>query len=230
MHQVTGLHRPPRIGSIADVPKGAGASAKTSLAIAVVCALIIALVPVADAAAKPKFNKRYKGTLSGSTTIKLDNGDVVTGEWSVSNFRLRRSKIEHGADGWTGVYKVTGGTLHFHASRTGECTFEVRDDTALLPVLPKYPASVPMAVRRNASGKWYVIGGIDVENPYKTDMTCSDGSESYVKSVEITVPTLFDPMAGKGRPGKRIRGTYRADDSSQSQSSSVVRSWDLRPR
>lgn len=211
---------------------GAPAFLKTSLATAAACVLIAALAPADAAASKPKFDKRYKGTLDGTTTVKYDDGDVIKAEWSVANLRLKLRKASKAHGSWTAVYKVTGGTVGFSQIKTGVCTHTVIDSFPLIPALPNPPVSEPLAFTRNSRGQWSLFGGISVEPRYTTTETCTypDGSEPRTYSVEVMVPQLFDSLGAKGRPGKRIRGRYSVSDKAGSSTETIVRNWDLKPR
>lgn len=207
-------------------------SAKIPLAIVLACALVVALAPAADAASKPRFSKRYKGTLSGSTTTKYDDGDVTKAEWSVAGIKFKLRKTRNDFGGWIGIYKVTGGTVNFSETRTGICTHSVTDSFSLVSALPKHPASEPLALSRNSIGHWSVLGGIQVENTYNSTDSCnySDGGPPDVTPIEVGLPLLFDPMQRKRRPGQRIHGRYSESDTAGSSTVTIVRKWDLKPR
>lgn len=194
--------------------------------------LFCALAPTVGAGSKSKFDKRYRGTLSGSTTVNYDDGDVIEAVWSVSNLKLKLRKTRKEPGGWTAVYKVTSGSVSFSQIKKGACTHSVVDKFALLPALPNPPVSEPLALGRNSNGKWWMLGGISTDTRYSTTETCtySDGSSPRAYSVEVMVPQLFDPMGAKGRPGKRIRGRYTDTDKAGSSTITIVRDWDLKPR
>jgi hypothetical protein len=218
--------------SIAVMTFTAPASAKTSLATVTACVLLIALAPAANAASKPKFDKYYEGTLSGSTTTKYDDGDVLDAVWSVAHVKLKLRKTRAEFGGWMAIYKVTGGTVNFSEIKTGMCTHSVTDSFPLVSGLPKHPASGPLALNRNSSGDWLLYGGIQVDNTYNSTEFCADpgGGPPIVSPVVVTLPQLFDPTGGRAKPGQRIHGKYHDSNTAGSSTVTTVRNWNLKPR
>src|SRR5690348_397423 len=96
------------------------------LAPIVLLAAIMAVPAGALGASRPSFAHSYRGTISG-TFSSSENGNVIKSQWNVSGVVLRLTKVQAFEGGFTGLYKVTRGTVTFSETETGTCSYSAGD-------------------------------------------------------------------------------------------------------
>ena len=199
--------------------------------VALITAALVAAAPAEAGVSKPHFARSYRGTLSGSFTSK-DSSRTVKESWKVTGvvFRLYKTRAFEG--GWTGMYKVTAGTVDFTASQVGPCTWNVHDSFGIVKSLPRPNPSVPLALDKNPLGSLHMLGLMDPERTLKTTETCPDpnGGEPFTDEQDVEVPTVFDPGEKNWKPGRRLKASHVVRDPYSDPKTTQIWSWDLKPR
>jgi hypothetical protein len=189
-------------------------------------AAIMAVPAGALGASRPSFAHSYRGTISG-TFSSSENGNVIKSQWKVSGVVLRLTKVQAFEGGFTGLYKVTRGTVTFSETETGTCSYSAGDKFGLAKAIPRNAASVPFALDQDPLGRKTMLGLINVNRKIKTTESCPDpdGGPPSTNQMTLPLPTLFDPGEKRWSPGRRLHRSNKQVD----RSSKETWSWDLKP-
>lgn len=198
---------------------------RKSLALTVVLACL-ALPAGALAASRPSFAKSYRGTITGSFSNK-DSGNVFSAKWKITGLVFRRYKAQAFEGGFTGLYKVTRGTVTYSETETGNCSFSASDKFGLAKAIGRNPTSVPFALDQNPIGHKTILGLIDVNRKVKTTETCPDpdGGPPTTNNLTLSLPTLVDFGEKGWRPGRRLHSGNRQTD----RNVKTIWTWNLMP-
>jgi hypothetical protein len=186
----------------------------------------LALAAGALGASRPSFAHSYRGTITGSFSNSED-GNVVKGQWKISGVVFRLSKTQAFEGGFTGLYKITRGTVTYSETETGTCSYSAGDKFGVAKALPHPNPSVPMALDQDPLGRKTMLGLIDVTRKLKTTESCPDpdGGPPTMSTRTLALPTLFDPGEKGWRPGRRLHSSNRQTD----RNAKTVWSWNLKP-
>jgi hypothetical protein len=195
------------------------------LGISVAVAALVA-PPCALGASRPSFAHSYRGTISG-TFSSSENGNVVKAHWKITGIVFRLTKVQAFEGGFTGVYKVTRGTVSYSETETGTCTYSAGDKFGVAKALPHPNPSTPLALDQDPLGRKTILGLIDVSRKLKVTESCPDpnGGPPTTNDRTLAIPTLFDPGEKPWRPGRRLHQTNRVRDRSETD----TWSWNLKP-
>ena len=184
----------------------------------------LALPAGALAASRPSFAHSYRGTLSGSFS-NSENGNVVKGQWKITGVVFRLTKVQAFEGGFTGIFKVTRGTVTYNETETGTCTYSAGDKFGLAKKVSR--TSVPLALDQDPLGRKTILGLINVGRKLKTTESCPDpdGGPPTTNTLTLPLSTLFNPGEKRWRPGRRLHASNREADRGFKQ----VWKWDLKP-
>jgi hypothetical protein len=196
------------------------------LALVLVSAALVALPAGALGASRPSFAHSYRGTISG-TFSSSEQGNVVKSQWKVSGLVFRLTKVQAFEGGFTGIYKVTRGTLSFSEIETGTCSYSAGDKFGLAKAIPRNAASVPLALDQDPIGRKTMLGLININRKIKTTESCPDpdGGPPSMTPLTLSFPTLFDPGEKRWSPGRRLHRTNKQAD----RATKETWTWDLKP-
>jgi hypothetical protein len=191
-----------------------------------VSAALLAAPAGALGASRPSFAHSYRGTISG-TFSSSEGGNVVKGQWKITKLVFRLTKVQAFEGGFTGIYKVTRGTVSYSETETGTCSYSAGDKFGLARALPHPNPSTPLALDQDPLGRKTILGLINVNRKIKTTESCPDpdGGPPTTTARTLALPTLFDPGEKRWRPGRRLHSTNRQTDRSSKQ----AWTWNLRP-
>jgi hypothetical protein len=197
-----------------------------SIATVLVSAALLAAPAGALGASRPSFAHSYRGTISG-TFSSSEGGNVVKGQWKIAKLVFRLTKVQAFEGGFTGIYKVTRGTVSYSETETGTCSYSAGDKFGLARALPHPNPSTPLALDQDPLGRKTILGLINVNRKIKTTESCPDpdGGPPTTTARTLALPTLFDPGEKRWRPGRRLHSTNRQTDRSSKQ----AWTWNLRP-
>jgi hypothetical protein len=189
-------------------------------------ALALALPASAFGASRPSFAHSYRGTITGSFSNR-EGGDVLKGDWKITGLVFRRYKVQAFEGGFTGLYKVTRGTVTYSETETGDCSYSASDKFGLAKAIGRNPPSVPFAPDQGPTGGRTIFGLITVNRKVKTTESCPDpnGGPPTTGSRTLSLPPLVDFGEKHWRPGHRIHGSNRQTDRSEK----TIWTWNLRP-
>jgi hypothetical protein len=190
----------------------------------VVAMATLALPAGALGASRPSFAHSYRGTISGSFSETQD-GNVVKAQWKISGVVFRRVKVQAFEGGFTGIYKVTRGTVTYNETETGTCSYSAGDKFGVAKKVSH--TSVPFALDQDPLGRKTILGLIDVNRKLKATESCPDpdGGPPTTNTLTLPLTTLFNPGEKGWRPGRRLHSSNRETDRTSKQ----VWSWDLKP-
>ncbi len=178
------------------------------------------------AVSRPHYARAYRGTITGTTEFH-DTGQDVKSQWTITGLVFRLYKVTAFEGGYTGLYKVTAGTVSYSETETGDCSYSASDKFALKKALPHPLTSVSLALDKDPLGRMTMLGLIDVTRKLNVTETCpdSEGGPPSTSQRQLQVPTLFDPGETSWRPGKRLhhKRTQPEDNGKQ------TFSWNLKP-
>jgi hypothetical protein len=157
----------------------------------IVVALLTFAVIAAPASAKPKFPKSYKGSATGTRTQSTE-GKQLAINWKIDGLKLKRVHIRVRWGISTAFYKVTAGTVQFHAEETGTCSYVVDKSFALKSVIDQN-TSAPFTLEPKGS-KFKVQGMMSGDDTIPATETCpaSDGGPPYTYDRKIAIGTLLE--------------------------------------
>jgi len=184
----------------------------------------LALPASALGASRPSFAHSYRGTLSGSFT-NSEGGNVVKAQWKISGVVFRLTKVQAFEGGFTGVYKVTRGTVTYSETETGTCTYSAGDKFGLAQKVSH--TSVPFALDQDPLGRKTILGLINVGRKLKATESCPDpdGGPPTTSTLTLPLSTLFNPGEKRWSPGRRLHSSNRETD----RAAKTVWKWDLKP-
>lgn len=188
--------------------------------------LLPALPAAALGASRPTFAHSYRGTISG-TFSDTEAGNVTKAQWKITGLVFRLTKVQAFEGGFTGLYKVSRGTVSYSETETGTCSYSVGDKFGLARALPRPNPSAPFALDQDPIGRKTILGLIDVNRKVKTTESCPDpdGGPPAITQRTLALPTLFDGGEKAWRPGRRLHGTNRQSD----RSARTIWTWKLKP-
>jgi len=186
----------------------------------------LALPAVTLGASRPNFAKAYRGTLAGSFSNK-DGGETIKAQWKITGVVLRRYKVQPFEGGFTGIYKVTHGTVSYSETESGDCSYSATDKFGLAKAIGRHPTSTPFALDQNPLGHKTILGLIMVNRKVKTTESCADpnGGPATSETRTLALPTLVDFGEKGWRPGRRLHSRNKQSDRSEK----TVWSWNLKP-
>ena len=186
----------------------------------------LALPAVTLGASRPNFAKAYRGTLAGSFSNK-DGGETIKAQWKITGVVLRRYKVQPFEGGFTGIYKVTHGTVSYSETESGDCSYSATDKFGLAKAIGRHPTSTPFALDQDPLGRKTILGLIMVNRKLKTTESCADpnGGPATTETRTLALPTLVDFGEKGWRPGRRLHSGNRQTD----RSAKTVWTWNLRP-
>jgi hypothetical protein len=188
-----------------------------------------ALIPsVAQASSRPSFPKTVTGEISGGHSGKRD-GQTNKESWTIKNIRFRLVHVRFVENTWTGFYKVTGGTVTFSESQSGECSYSI-EKTFPLKSNMKDKTSTPLSMTRNMSGRDSYGGNIWPSIHWNATKTCSfPGGEPTTETIRVEPGNLFDASSPASfRIGKAMKGTYKYFDDYLNATTTFT--WSLKAR
>jgi hypothetical protein len=201
---------------------------RTALAVLASLALIPA---VAGASTRPKFPRTVTGTISGSHNASRGGEQTNRESWTIKDVRFTLEHVRFVENTWTAFYKVTGGTVTFSESQTGQCSYSLEKTFALKTAMPKRAISTPFFLERNMSGRDSYGGNIVPQIHWSTTETCSypDGGEPTTQTLRVEPGNLFDSDSpGSFRIGKAMNGRYTYKDDYLN--ATTLFKWSLKPR
>jgi hypothetical protein len=186
----------------------------------------LALPAVTLGASRPNFAKAYRGTLAGSFSNK-DGGETIKAQWKITGVVLRRYKVQPFEGGFTGIYKVTHGTVSYSETESGDCSYSATDKFGLAKAIGRHPTSTPFALDQDPLGRKTILGLIMVNRKLKTTESCADpnGGPATTETRTLALPTLVDFGEKGWRPGRRLHSKNTQSD----RSARTVWSWNLKP-
>ncbi len=180
----------------------------------------------ASAASRPSFARSYRGTITGSLR-STSGGDTVNAHWKITGLVFRLTRVQAFEGGFTGLYKVTRGTVSYSESETGSCSYTGSLSFALMSSLPHPNPSVPLALDQDPLGRKTMLGLINVTRKLDVTESCpqDDGSPPLTSTRKLPLPTLFDPGETPWRPGRKLhhRRSERSGDEQRTWA------WSLKP-
>lgn len=196
------------------------------LALPVAAAAIAAVPASGSAASRPSFAHSYRGALSGLFT-DTHAGNKVTARWKVTQVVLRLTKVQAFEGGFTGLYKVTRGSVSYSETESGNCSYTATSTFGLARAIPRNGPSVPFALDQDPLGRRTMLGLINVNQKLKTTESCPDpnGGPPSTAQRTLSLPTLFDPGEKRWSPGRRLHRTNTQRDTN----SKTSWTWDLKP-
>jgi hypothetical protein len=208
-----------------------------SLAIFSIAATVLALgVLSSSAAAKPKFAKHYKGTVTHSYVQTGPDGYSRHQVYTVNNLRLKLKKVGFQGDlnlisnVKLASYKVVSGTLDWSVAETGSCSYSTSGSvnimSALLPVGKK--THVVELEQPGSVGPWFFNGLIPVSQDFSYSETClSDGNPPMTNEINDKIAgDIFHVRGVKAKPGKKLRKTISTGTAAGGK---LVQTWSLKP-
>jgi hypothetical protein len=180
----------------------------------------------AFAASRPSFAKSYRGSISGSFSNK-EGGETVKASWKITGLVFRLTKVQAFEGGFTGIYKVTRGSVSYSETETGDCSYSASDKFGLAKAIGRNPTSVPFAPDQDPLGHKTILGLIIVNRKIKTTESCSDpnGGPPTTSTRTLSLPTLVDFGEKGWRPGRRLHSRNGQTDRSEKTSWT----WSLKP-
>ena len=193
---------------------------------AAVAGVVAALPAQALGASRPTYAHAYRGTISGTFT-DTHAGNDVKARWKITGLVFRLTKVQAFEGGFTGIYKVTRGTVSYSETETGDCSYSTTDKFALKSALPHPNPSVPLALDQDPLGRKTILGLINVTRRIKTTETCPDpsGGPPISSPRTLSLPTVFDAGESPWRPGRRLHHTNRQRD----RTAKTSWTWNLKP-
>jgi hypothetical protein len=141
-------------------------------------------------------------------------------------FRLDTVQAFEG--GFTGIYKVTRGTVTYSETETGNCSYSVSAKFGLKGALPHPNPSAPFALDKDPLGRMTMLGLLNVDRQFKATESCpdSEGGPPLTEQRTLEPPTLFDPGEAHWRAGRRLHHTRVERDGSRGKRTWT---WNLKP-
>jgi len=151
----------------------------------------------------------------------------VKGQWKITGLVFRLSKVNSFEGGFTGLYKVTAGTVSYSESESGNCSYSASDTFALKKALPHPNPSAPLALDKDPLGRMITFGLIDVTRKLNVTETCLDpgGGPPATEQRQLELPTLFDAGETSWKPGRRLHHTRTNRENNRNETFS----WSLKP-
>lgn len=176
---------------------------------------------------RPSFAHSYRGTISGKVEIRT-GGSEVHGKWTIAGLVFRLTKVQAFEGGFTGLYKVTAGTVAYSETETGDCSYSTSTQFGLARALPRPNPSTPLALDVNPLGHRSTFGLINVNRQLSVTESCPDpdGGPASTETRKVDLPTLFDAGETSWSPGRHLRHTRTQKEDNGKESWS----WNLRPR
>lgn len=194
------------------------------------CVVAVLAVAVSSgtalAASRPNFAHSYRGTISGSLDSTVA-GSTVSAHWKITGLVFRLTKVQAFEGGFTGIYKVTRGTVSYGESESGSCSYTGSLKFRLAKAFPHPNPSMPLALDQDPLGRKTTLGLINVTPKLAVTESCPDpdGGPPATDARKLSLPTLFDPGEARWRPGRKLhhKRTLRGDDGK------TTWSWNLKP-
>jgi len=154
-------------------------------------------------------------------------GETVSASWKISGLVFRLTKVQAFEGGFTGLYKVTRGTVSYSESETGDCSYSGSLRFGLAKAFPHPNPSVPLALDQDPLGRKTMLGLVNVRPKLAVTESCpqDEGSPPVTTTRKLSLPTLFDPGESSWRPGRKLhhRRTERSGDEKRTWT------WSLKP-
>ncbi len=177
--------------------------------------LAVALVAASasSAAAAPPFPHTYRGTLTGTVTTR-DTDKTIKASWTVKGVQFRLAKVRKSDADWSALYEVRAGTIGYHETETGSCSYTFDLTAPLKTSLDKISAPFALSQSLFFNHKTTALGRMGVKKTYSTTETCQqpDGEPPLVEKRKLYLPALFDPGERVVKLGKRFAASNSYSD------------------
>ena len=158
----------------------------------------------------------------------MTQGDTnIKTTWKVSKARFKLEHVRSVEGSWTGFYKVTGGSVHYTETETGNCTYEIDSTFPLLKTMPKNRISTPLALTRSLTGHDTYDGDVDPTKKWTIFESCTENDEPLAQERTVNVPDLFSTGEKSGRIGRAMKGKFTYKDEAPSFKRTSTYSWSL---